>query len=204
MINKASMGSQDRNDAMIAEYVRGTLDDAAVEALELKMLDDPDLLARVEEQVLLQRGLRTVSLEEPAPARSRRWLGYVFSGGLGVALVVIAAWNVRLTSELDELRAPRSAVPVVTLFEERSLLDPAVSLESVNSEGPVLIEVDVSALGDQHFVLELVTGNGAVRWENLRPDARGYLTVYTPKAEELERLRVLDARSNRLREYRMP
>lgn len=204
MNKRISEHSQERIDRMIAEYVRGSLDDHETEALELQILENPELRARVEEQQLLQRGLTHAPVDAAAPGRGWWWPGYILAGGLGLALVMVTVWNVRLTGELEQLRAPRSAVPVITLLEQRSVLESPTTIGSAVSDGPALIEIDVSADGDQAFEVELVSTARTYRWQGLRPDERGYLTVYVPEVEGLERLTVTSTQSGRVREYEVP
>ncbi|MEE4331585.1 MAG: hypothetical protein V2J10_12010 [Wenzhouxiangella sp.] len=204
MSKKISEHSQERIDRMIADYVRGSLDEEETEALELQILENPELRARVEEQQLLQGGLIHAPVEVNAPVRGRWWPGYILAGGLGLALVMVTVWNVRLTGELEELRSPRSAVPVITLLEQRSVLETPSSIEAATGEGPALIEIDVSADGDQPFDVALISAGRSYRWQGLSPDERGYLTVYVPSLETLERLTVTATQSERVREFEVP
>jgi len=204
MSRQISDHSQERVDRMIAEYVRGTLDEEETEALELQILEKPELRARVEEQQLLKRGLAAAPVEEAVPVRSWWWPGHILAGGLSVALLVVTVWNVRLTGELEELRSPRSAVPVITLLQQRSVLESPSSIKTAVGEGPALIEIDVSADGDQGFDVELTRAGQNYQWQGLRPDERGYLTLYVPGAERLERLTVTATQSKRVREFEVP
>lgn len=200
-------GRHDEQDRRIADYIRGTLDEASAARLEVEMLEDDVLFARVQEEELLQRGLRSADLR---PARVSRpgwmtWLrpGYALAGALSLTVVVLGMWNLSLTDRLASEQAPRADIRVITLFEERSLLTGPPSTEIENLRGAALIEIDVSAHGDQAFELELKIGGNTHRWKEMRPDERGYLTAFIPNASSLESIRVFDQENMQVHEYEM-
>lgn len=198
-------GIDQEQDRLIAAYIRGTADPEAVARLEEAMLDDDELFERVQQEALLQRGLKTTLMESDSPATSKstiwRWPGFALIGTLGLAVVVLGGINVHLNGELEQLRSPHTDVPVITLFEERSLLTESIGLVASRQEGPVLIEIDVSASEQDRFQLELKSANLNHSWENLTPDDRGYVTVYLPHVEFPLQLEVLNEFGQRIRSY---
>jgi len=50
----------------------------------------------------------------------------------------------------------------------------------------------------------LISAGRSYRWQGLSPDERGYLTVYVPSLETLERLTVTATQSERVREFEVP
>lgn len=200
-------GRHDEQDHRIADYIRGTLDEASAARLEVEMLEDDVLFARVQAEELLQRGLRTTDLRPDEVSRPG-WMfwtrpGSALVGALSLSVVVLAVWNVNLTGRLANQQVPQAAIPVITLYDERSLLTEPLSTGIDSLQGAALIEIDVSAHGDQAFELELKIGDNTHRWESMRPDERGYLTAFIPDTSSLESIRVFDQENVQVQEYEM-
>lgn len=199
MNDRFSADSNDRMEEQIAAYVRGTLDEAAVEVMELRMLEDPALLARVEEQRLMAQGLRTAPLEFEISPQRTRWPAFMLAGALSLVVAVLGAWAVTLNDELDRLRSPQAAVTVLTLHDQRSLLADRPQAFDVGYDGPLLVEVDVSAHPFDHFSVVLTGIDKPRRWAAQKPDERGYLTIYFHTVPVGATLQVLDPEGRVLR-----
>lgn len=194
------MSETDENrDRRVEDYLRGNADEDAVRRMEIEMLDDDELFERVQREDLLRQGMgeaeRDASRGEQA--RSRRAapaarLAWALAACFGAVALLLGAYSLHLAERIDALQSPTAGLPVVTLFEQRSLLpetaDPSVHL--AGHEGPVLLEIDVSGFPHESFQLELVGEQGSMIWEKQVPDARGYLTILAPKAQWVTAIRI--------------
>ncbi len=188
-------GIDQQQDQLISAYIRGTADPEDVARLEEAMLDDDELFERVQQEALLQRGLKTTLIETDPIAESKpsfwRWPGFALLGTLGLAVVVLGGWIVQLQQKIDHLQAPQTGIPVITLHDQRSILAPSQESTAFPNEGPILIEMDVSAYEDTQFRLELQSGGKIHHWENLSADDRGYITVYSSGFQLPARIRLV-------------
>lgn len=201
-------GIDQEQDRLIAAYIRGTADPEAVARLEEAMLDDEALFERVQQEALLQRGLKTTLMESDSSATSEstfwRWPGFALLGALGV-VVVLGGWIVQLQQQIDHLQAPQTGIPVVTLHDQRSALaaDSTPTLDGLPKTGQVLIELDVSAFAGQDFRIEIETAGDQYQWTGQQPDWRGFLTVSLQASDLPARIVVLSAEGQALREFDM-
>jgi len=179
----------------IDDYLRGRLSEEETRRFEIQLLEDEALFAKVQREALLQEGLRELPIEagqtEPeSMSRSSarrmspllRWLQPALTGALALAVVVLAFGNLGLRHQLDERLAPRPGIPVITLHDQRALF-PGINDASTgpgDRDGPVLLEIDVSAYDEQEFRVEIQTTRDTYNYERIYPDARGYVTVYLP------------------------
>ncbi|MEX2498045.1 MAG: hypothetical protein WD397_04120 [Wenzhouxiangellaceae bacterium] len=178
------------NSQRIADYVRGRLSEDEVQRFETQMLEDDDLFARVQREDLLRRGLQTTNVEQPAsPRRFPAWLQPALTGALAVAVVGLGIANLGLRDRLEQLQAPRTGIPVITLHDQRALL-PDEQMEPARrlpGDGPALLEIDVSAYEEQEFQVEIRTARDTYTYERVRADARGYVTLLlTERASGIE------------------
>lgn len=190
----------------ISDYARSRLDEEQAKQLEIEMLDDDELFAEIQREELLRIGLRETSLDDGATGVARwRWWQPALGGALGLAVVVLTIQNLRLADQLDGLRAPSTGVPVITLHQQRSLLPAADGPEQAlaEAEGPVLLEVDVSAFEHEAFDLEVEAGSQRYRWPQVAPDERGYVTVLLKDTGSGFRVRVSAPDGELLSVYRI-
>jgi len=202
-------GIDPQQDRLIAAYIRGTADPEAVARLEEAMLDDDELFERVQQEALLQRGLKTTLVDSDSSGTSKsafwRWPGFALLGTLGLAVVVLGGWIVQLQQQIDHLQAPQTGIPVITLHDQRSVLaaDSTPTLDGLPIAGPILVELDVSALAGQDFGIEIQTAGGRYQWTGQQPDWRGYLTVSLQASDLPARLVVLSPEGQPLREFEL-
>lgn len=199
----AMRADQDTTSQRIADYVRGRLEDDEVRRFELEMLEDDELFARVQREDLLRRGLQTANLD----AREGRgffpaWLRPALTGALALAVAVLGVHAWRLDQRLEQLQAPATGVPVVTLLQQRALLPGDGGLPESPIEGPALLEIDVSMHGMEAFDLELKLVREARFLRRVRPDSRGYVTVLVPPGQILHGVDLLDTSGAVLRRHR--
>lgn len=197
-------------DRRVEEYVRGQADDETARQLEIEMLEDDDLFERVQTEDLLRRGFeeteRVASSDRPEQQSGSTplpRLGWALAASFAAVAVALGLYSSQLSQQIDNLQAPSAGIPVVTLFEQRSLLpepaDPAVSL--AGHEGPVLLEIDVSGYAHDSFQLELVREEGNLIWDKQVPDERGYLTVMAPESRALKSIKVRSPDGKVLKSY---
>lgn len=195
------MSDADNNrDRRVEDYLRGKADEHAVRRMEIEMLDDDELFERVQREDLLRQGMGEVErAASPGERRTRSRqaaaaprLAWALAACFGAVALLLGAYSLHLAERIDALQSPTAGLPVVTLFEQRSLLpetaDPSVHL--AGHEGPVLLEIDVSGFPHESFQLELVGEQGSMIWEKQVPDARGYLTILAPKAQWVTAIRI--------------
>lgn len=178
----------------IEDYLRGRLKDEETRQFEMRMLEDDELFARVQREDLLRQGMaeQPAEIREPKPKpwwrggggtiALARWLQPALTGALALSVIALAIGNLDLRQQIDELQAPRPGIPVITLHNQRSLL-PGTEMQSQDLEGiegPVLLEIDVSAYEEQEFTVEIQTAHDTYIYERVRADARGYLTMLVP------------------------
>lgn len=175
------MSDPDRpHDRRVSDYIRGAVDEDERQQLEIELLEDPQLFEQVQHEALLRRGLGSTRLAEPETKPGwRGWLRPALTGVLALAVVALGIDNLRLNNAIDELQTPRTGIPVITLHDQRALLPgtEAQPGELGATEGPVLLEIDVSAYEEQEFQVEILTDRDTYTYERVRADARGYLTV---------------------------
>ena len=179
----------------IDDYLRGRLTEEETRQFEIRMLEDEDLFAQVQREELLRQGMAEQPHEASEPksepmqqgnggekAPLIRWLQPALTGGLALALIALGIDSLDLRQQLDQMEAPRPGIPVITLHDQRALLpgtqDQSNELHNIN--GPVLLEIDVSAYAEQEFQVEIRTGDDIYTYERVQSDARGYLTVLLP------------------------
>jgi len=176
----------------IEDYLRGRLNDEETRQFEMRMLEDDELFARVQREDLLRQGLAEQPVETREPERNpwwrggaattalTRWLQPALTGAMALAVIALAIGNLDLRQQLDQMQAPRPGIPVITLHDQRALLPgtEAQSNDLAGIEGPVLLEIDVSAYEEQEFTVEIQTAGDTYTYERVRADARGYLTVF--------------------------
>ncbi|WP_376693051.1 hypothetical protein [Wenzhouxiangella sp. EGI_FJ10409] len=202
---------EDRN-RRVEEYVRGHADDETARQLEIEMLEDDDLFERVQTEDLLRRGFeeteRVASSDRPkrqSGSTPLPRLGWALAASFAAVTVALGLYSSQLNERIDNLQAPSAGIPVVTLFEQRSLLpEPADStLQLTGHKGPALLEIDVSGYSHASFQLELVRDEGNLIWEAQTPDERGYLTVMLPEAGELKSIVVRSPGGQTLKSYKL-
>jgi hypothetical protein len=179
----------------IDDYLRGRLSEEATRQFELRLLEDEALFAAVQREALLLEGMRdapevmetpSVALPDSGADRSigawLRWLHPPLTAALALGSVVLVFANLGLRQQVTELSAPRSGVPVVTLQDQRALFteEPTLRAPLLPADGPILLEIDVSAHAEEEFRVEIRTARDRYLHERVRRDARGYVTVYLP------------------------
>ncbi len=193
-------GRQEDRSERIADYLRGVLDEEATRQLELDMLEDPELFERIQAEALLKQGFKGAEAEPASGKKTYRparagwlWGGYVLAGGLAMMVVGLGVRLHDLSLQLQSGAQPSVGVQVITLQTQRALIAPdSTPLPDRASDDGLLIEVDVSARGEGTFALRVETERRRHDWVGLRPDARGYLTVFLPPGERPVRLQVRD------------
>lgn len=199
----------DRN-RRVEHYVRGAADDETVRRTEIEMLEDEALFDRIQTEDLFKRGLEETERRACADEHERESktapparLGWALAASFCAVTILLGVYSLQLKERIDALQAPSVGVPVVTLFEQRSVLpeptDPAAHL--AGQQGPVLLEIDVSGYAHESFQLELVRDQGSLIWERQVPDERGYLTVMAPNAQTLKTIKVLSPNGEVLKSY---
>ncbi|NBB92830.1 MAG: hypothetical protein GVY32_06665 [Gammaproteobacteria bacterium] len=199
-------------DRRISEYVRGQASEEEARELELEMLEDDDLFERVQTEDLLRRGLEeneraasSGAADGTASSAPLPHLAWALAASFGAAAVLLGVYSLHLGDRIERLQSPSTGVPVITLFEQRSLLpksaDPPVNLSG--HEGPVFLEIDVSAHQHESFQLELVRDAGSLIWESEVPDERGYLTILAPGGNSLKSIEVRSPEGEVLKTYRL-
>lgn len=184
-------------DRRIAAYLRGQTSDKDARKLELEMLEDDDLFERVQTEDLLRRGLElgetkrassSDSAGEPSPSAPLPHLAWGLAAAFGAAALLLGVYSMQLNEQIETLQSPTPGLPVITLFEQRSLLPETTTGAPLltDHEGPAFLEIDVSAHRHDAFQLELVRATGSLIWEAQTPDERGYLTVMVPNARALQ------------------
>lgn len=179
----------------IDDYLRGRLSEGQMRRFELRMLEDDVLFAEVQRMELLRDGLAQLpeQSKDPAPSAAMpsgqreapwllRWLQPALSAALLLAVVALGIGNAGLRQQLEQAHAPRTGIPVITLHDQRALF-PGIegrNDDPVGQDGPILLEIDVSAHQEQAFRVEIRTAGDTTIHERAVPDARGYLTVYLP------------------------
>lgn len=190
-------------DRLITDYVRGCADPEQARQLELAMLEDDELFERVQAEQLMKQGLQSADLREPrhglASGLFGHWPGKALIGGLSTALVLLGVYVIILERQLERLTLPEVEVAVVTLLAERDLLPGRTERQPVS--GSALIEIDVSGYDQQSFELEVGLGEEVRRWQAVRVDERGYLSVFVPEAGRLQWIKVLDKEGKVLRQH---
>lgn len=193
--------SDEHNDRArrVEDYLRGQADEETARRTEIEMLEDEALFDRVQTEDLLTRGLgETGRMASPGehtresgttlPVR----LGWALAASFGAIAISLGLYSLQLNERIDALQSPSVGLPVITLFEQRSLLpesdEPIAHL--AGHQGPVLLEIDVSGYPHASFQLELVREQGSLIWERQVPDQRGYLTVMAPNAQKLKAIKV--------------
>lgn len=206
-----SEANQDRN-RRVEDYVRGQADEDTARQLEIEMLEDDALFERVQTEDLLSRGFdetdRAASTNSNGSGSGTAGpprLAWALAASLAAVAVLLGAYSLALHERIETLRSPSTGLPVITLFEQRSLMpdasDPAAQL--AGHEGPVFLEIDVSAYRHPSFQLELVRDEGSLIWQAQAPDERGYLTVLAPKAGELKAIHIRSPDGELLKSYQM-
>lgn len=179
----------------IEDYLRGRLTQEETRLFEIRMLEDDDLFDQVQREDLLRQGLaeqpHESSESESEPwwrgnaekiAPRMRWLQPVLTGALTLAVIALGIGNLDLRQQLEQMEDPRPGIPVITLHDQRTLLPgtQAQSYDFGDINGPVLLEIDVSAYEKQEFQVEIQTTRDTYTYDRVQPDVRGYLTVYLP------------------------
>ncbi len=190
---------EDRSDR-IADYLRGVLDEEATRQLELDMLEDPELFEQIQSQALLRQGLLDAKAEPASGKKTYRparagwlWGGYVLAGGLALVVVGLGLRVHELSDRPETAPTPTAGIQVITLQTQRTLLGPDEQRLPREPLGDgLLIEIDVSALGERAFTLMLETDSGVTEWTEMQADERGYLTVFMPPGERPTGLTVRD------------
>lgn len=194
----------------VEDYVRGKADDETARQLEIEMLEDDDLFERVQTEDLLRRGFIETGRDASSDRQQRSFkaaplprLGWALAASFAAVAVALGLYALQLSERIGNLQAPSAGIPVVTLFDQRSLLpepaDPAAAL--AGHRGPVLLEIDVSGFAHDSFQLELVRDEGSLVWEEQVPDERGYLTVMAPESRTLKSIRVRSPDGEILKSY---
>lgn len=156
----------------IEDYLRDRLNEEATREFEMRMLEDDELFARVQREDLLRQGMAEQPHEaaEPMPKpwwrggagdciSLMRWMQPALTGAMALAVIVLAIGNLDLRQQIDQMQAPRPGIPVITLHDQRALL-PGTETQSNDLDdiqGPVLLEIDVSAYEEQEFTVEIQT-----------------------------------------------
>lgn len=204
-----SHAPEDRN-RRIEAYVRGQADDETARQLEIEMLEDDELFERVQTEDLLRRGIGEAerprssrSVGEPPAAVARPRLAWALAASFGAVAVLLGIHSMQLTQRIETLQSPVTGVPVISLFDQRSIM-PGVSEQAISLaglEGSVFLEIDVSGYDQAAFQLELTGDRGRLVWEALVPDERGYLTVLAPRAQSISSIRVRSTEGEVLKSY---
>lgn len=206
-----SDANHDRN-RRVEDYIRGQADEDAARQLEIEMLDDDELFERIQTDALLKRGLEENDRAAPArvhvggtpPAPMPR-LAWALAASFGAVAMLLGVYSLKLNERIETLQSPSTGLPVITLFEQRSLVpdvtDPAVQL--AGHAGPVLLEIDVSGYRSTSFQLELVGDEGSIIWEAQTPDERGYLNLLAPRARALKAINIRSPDGELLKSYQM-
>ena len=196
----------------VEDYARGIADDEAARQLEIELLDDDELFERVQNEDLLRRGFgeservpsSTGSIGENNTGFPPR-LGWALAASLGAIAVLLGIYSLQLNERIETLQSPTAGLKVITLFEQRSLMPEAAdpSLQLAGHEGPVFLEIDVSAHEYDSFELELVREEGTLIREEQVPDDRGYLTVLAPRAQDLQAIILRSPKGKVLKSYEL-
>lgn len=190
--------------------MRGQADDEAARQLEIEMLEDEDLFQRVQTEDLLCRGLEQSEASSGAtgtrrqpPLRVQARTGWALAAGFAAATVLLGIYSLQLNEQLESMQAPTVGVPVITFFEQRSLLPAADEprFELSAHEGPALLEIDVSGYTHASFDLEIISRDQTTAWKEQLPDERGYLTVLVPNAGKVESMYVRSSDGELLKSY---
>lgn len=195
----------------IEDYLRGRLNDEETRQFERRMLEDDELFAKVQREDLLRQGIADQPIEASEPKSTPwwrgsavdrgpliRWLQPALTGALAASVIVLVIGNLDLRQQVEQMQAPRPGIPVITLHDQRALL-PGTEAQSNNLEdieGPVLLEIDVSAYEDQEFTVEIQTARDTYIYERVQRDARGYLTVSL--STDFEKIMIFDHNQARL------
>jgi len=195
---------------MIADYVRGALDEPSRHEVERKLLEDPAWFGEACVDALLRRGLIETDLrestDESLTGPGRHWSGriaMITSSVLVVCVLGLSGLVWDLKRQLREHRMPKAGVPVISLLEQRAMWPS--SQEDFKSDtvvGPALIEVDVSVHGDAMMNVELEYVDRRRYMQRVRPDDRGYVTVLVPSGESVAAIRVADGNGDALMQRR--
>ncbi|QKK03387.1 MAG: hypothetical protein HND55_12400 [Pseudomonadota bacterium] len=199
------------SDRQVRDYLRGQADPETVREIEIALLDDDELFERIQIEQLLQQGLshrfdlsRSPRQRSTSGARSgSNRVHWPLAATLASAALGLGAYALSLKHQLDQLRAPQIDIPVVTLFEQRSVLAAETDLGAALSRhsGPALIELDVSLYTGHDFQLELITATRSMTWDRQQPDERGYITILLPEVESIEAIHVRSGDGQLLKTY---
>jgi hypothetical protein len=173
-------------DAQIIRYLRQQLADDDKAQFEIRMLEEPELLERVQLLEALQGGLRAderALLDNPEEAtRSnvvpfRRWIRQPLSLAASV-LVAALGLNVLLDTQT---RSVPAAVPVGALVLLDARRDTAIP--AFSGAGPYLLQVD-AGIGTDVDAMELTlreASGAALLQQDVKVDSDGWIRLlYTP------------------------
>jgi hypothetical protein len=204
-----SSAPKDRNRC-VEDYVLGAADEDAARQMEIEMLEDDELFERVQNEELIRRGFE--STEQVGSASRSQGSGnsaahprlpWALAASFGAAALLLGLYSLQLNERIETLQSPTTGLKVITLFEQRNLVpdttDPTAQL--AGHEGPVFLEIDVSAYKHESFQLEIVRGEGSLTWEDQVPDHRGYLNILIPEAHLLQEIRLRTRRNELIQTY---